>query len=271
MPTHKIKVFGIGLSKTGTTSLARALETLGYRTRDYLGVTRYIAGDLSSVNLKEIDANDAFTDTPIPSFYKQLDKHYPNSKFILTTRDMEGWLKSCKKQFTERMVANQNEATSLLHTDLYDCFAFDPEKYASGYTRHVNGVLDYFKDRPEDLLVVDICGGEQNWEILSIFLERPVPDIPFPVTNVSAIQWMNIQNIVQLAKQAGQKINNLYEKDFRHRQRWCIRWWQLQVGSKISDLLRTEDAALAEVTHACRCTIMHDGGEAVSTDRLRAC
>jgi len=218
MPAHKTKVFGIGLSKTGTTSLARALDILGYRTRDYLGVDRYIAGDLSSVNLEEIDTNDAFTDTPIPSFYKQLDKHYPNSKFILTTRDMDGWLKSCKKQFTERIVSRQNEATSQLHTDLYGCFAFDQEKYASGYTRHVNGVLDYFKDRPEDLLVVDICGGEQNWVKLSAFLERPVPDIPFPVTNVSAIQWMNIQNIVLLAKQAGQKINNIYEKDFHHRE-----------------------------------------------------
>ena len=70
MPAHTTKVFGIGLSKTGTTSLARALDIMGYRTRDYLGVTRYIAGDLSSVNLEEIDANDAFTDTPIPSFYQ---------------------------------------------------------------------------------------------------------------------------------------------------------------------------------------------------------
>ena len=76
---------------------------------------------------------------------------------------MDGWLKSCKKQFTERIVARQNEATARVHTDLYGCFAFDPDKYARGYTRYVNGVLDYFKDRPQDLLVVDICGGEQNW------------------------------------------------------------------------------------------------------------
>jgi len=217
MPTHTTKVFGIGLSKTGTTSLARALETLGYRTRDYLGVTRYIAGDLSSVNLEEIDANDAFTDTPIPSFYKELDKHYPNSKFILTTRDIDGWLRSCKKQFTERIVARQNEATARVHIDLYGCFAFEPDKYASGYTRYVDGVLDYFKDRPKDLLVVDICGGEQNWVELCTFLGRPVPDIAFPVTNVSAIQWMNIQNIVSLARQAGQQVNKLYRKNSRHR------------------------------------------------------
>ena len=216
MQARTTKIFGIGLSKTGTTSLARALDILGYKSRDYLGVTRYIAGDLSSINLQELDANDAFTDTPIPSFYKQLDARYPNSKFILTTRDMDDWLRSCKKQFTKRMVEKQNEATNQVHTDLYDCFEFDPEKYANGYNRFVNGVLDYFKNRPQDLLVIDICGG-QKWKELCAFLDKPVPDIPFPLTNVSAIQRMDIQNIVSIAKQAGQAINNIYEKDSRRR------------------------------------------------------
>lgn len=216
MQAHAVKIFGIGLSKTGTTSLARALEILGYKTRDYIGVTRYIAGDLSSIDPRELDANDAFTDTPIPSFYKQLDARYPNSKFILTTRDMEDWLKSCKKQFKESLAAKSNEATVQLHTDLYDCFVFDPEKYANGYRRFVNGVLDYFRDRPQDLLVMDLCGGE-NWEKLCAFLDKPVPDIPFPLTNVSAIQWMNIENIVSTAKQAGQEIIRIYGKDPRNR------------------------------------------------------
>lgn len=216
MNTHTTKVFGIGLSKTGTTSLARALEILGYKTRDYLGVSRYTTGDLSSLNLQELDENDAFTDTPIPSFYKQLDARYPNSKFILTTRDIDDWLKSCKKQFKESLAAKSNEATIQLHTDLYDCFVFDPEKYANGYNRFVNGVLNHFKDRPQDLLVIDICGGEK-WELLCNFLGKPVPDIPFPLTNVSAIQWMNIDNIVSIAKQAGQEVNRIYEKDSRTR------------------------------------------------------
>lgn len=217
MQAHTQKLFGIGLSKTGTTSLARALEILGYKTRDFIGVTKYTAGDLSSINLQEIDANDAFTDTPIPSFYKELDVKYPNSKFILTTRNMDDWLKSCQKQFTKRMVTRQSEATSQLHTDLYDCFEFDRERYVNGYKRFVNGVLDYFKDRPQDLLVIDICGGE-TWETLCAFLDQPVPDIAFPLTNVSAIQRMNIQNVVSMAKHAGQEINRIYEKDTRTRQ-----------------------------------------------------
>ena len=128
MNSSQSKVFGIGLSKTGTTSLARALEILGYNTRDYLGVTRYSPGDLTSIDLDEVNANDAFTDTPIPSFYRELDKMYPGSKFILTVRDMDGWLKSCKKQFTQKLADKQNEANINLFMDLYGCFVFDEEK-----------------------------------------------------------------------------------------------------------------------------------------------
>ena len=45
-----MKIFGIGLSKTGTTSLASALEQLGYRTRDYPGLQSYVPGDLASID-----------------------------------------------------------------------------------------------------------------------------------------------------------------------------------------------------------------------------
>ena len=86
MNSHQSKIFGIGLSKTGTTSLARALEILGYKTRDYLGVTSYSHGDLSSIDLEVIDSNDAFTDTPVPSFYRELDR-YPERIGVATNGD----------------------------------------------------------------------------------------------------------------------------------------------------------------------------------------
>ena len=70
MQPHTPKVFGLGLSKIGATSLAQALEILGYKIMDYPGVTRHIAEDLSSINLEEIAANNALTDNPIPDFYQ---------------------------------------------------------------------------------------------------------------------------------------------------------------------------------------------------------
>src|SRR5205807_261378 len=132
MATGKAKIFGIGLSKTGTTSLANALQILGYNTKDNMGVVKYAAGDLSSVDLDIVDAFDAVTDTPVPSFYRELDARYPGSKFILTVRDSDGWLKSCKKQFTQRFAEVQTDAHKRLFTDLYGTDVFDVQGFTVG-------------------------------------------------------------------------------------------------------------------------------------------
>lgn len=198
-----MKIFGIGLSKTGTTSLAHALEILGYKTRDYPGLVHYTPGDLASIDASLLEAYDALTDTPIPSFYRELDAKYPDAKFILTVRDAEGWLKSCKKQFTEKLAEKQNEAHNQLFMDLYGCTVFDEQKFLAGYEKFVGGVLQYFKNRPQDLLAINVVAGE-GWEKLCPFLGQSVPEIPFPKANVTQITWMNIDDIVAVARRAGQ-------------------------------------------------------------------
>jgi 3'(2'),5'-bisphosphate nucleotidase len=205
MNASKSKIFGIGLSKTGTTSLARALEILGYKTRDYLGVTRYSSGDLSSIDLDEIETNDAFTDTPVPSFYRELDAHYPGAKFILTVRDMDGWLNSCKKQFTQKLAEKLNNASNQLFIDLYGCAVFDEQNFRNGYAHFIRGVNEHFKDRPDDLLIMDVAAGD-GWEELCAFLKTPIPDIPFPRANVTRIRWININKIIVIAQKAGNEI-----------------------------------------------------------------
>jgi len=205
MKANSSKLFGIGLSKTGTTSLAHALEILGYRTKDYLGVSRYSRGDLSSIDLDVLDQYDALTDTPIPSFYRELDARYPHSKFILSVRDREGWLKSCRKQFTQRLAEKQNEAHKRLFLDLYGTDVYDEQKFMSGYETFVGGVIEYFKNRPRDLLVIDIAGGD-GWEKLCWFLDKPIPNTPFPKANVTQIRWINIADVVAIAREAGQEI-----------------------------------------------------------------
>src|SRR5438552_620942 len=205
MATNKAKIFGIGLSKTGTTSLANALQILGYKTKDNMGVVKYATGDLSSVDLHVVDANDALTDTPIPSFYRELDTKYPGSKFILTVRDSEGWLKSCKKQFTQRFAQVQTDAHKRLFIDLYGTDVFDDERFASGYARFADGVAEYFKDRPHDLLIIDVAAGE-GWEKLCPFLEQPIPD-----ANVTQVRWISVDDIVTVATLAGEELMRRYE------------------------------------------------------------
>ena len=200
-----MKIFGIGLSKTGTTSLASALEVLGFKTRDYPGLTTYAQGDLASIDPAVLEQNEALTDTPIPSFYRELDQRYPGAKFILTVREIDGWLLSCKKQFTAKLAEKQSDAHNRLFMDLYGTAVFDEALFRSGYQRFVAGVLDHFKDRSQHLLVLDVAAGE-GWGELCAFMGKPVPTIPFPKSNVTRIQWMDLQSLVSIAKEAGDEL-----------------------------------------------------------------
>lgn len=210
MASSTAKIFGIGLSKTGTTSLANALQILGYKTKDNMGVVKYAAGDLSSVDLDLVETFEAITDTPIPSFYRELDSTFAGSKFILTVRDSDGWLKSCKRQFTQRFAGSQTDAHKRLFTDLYGTDVFDEQRFLSGYERFVDGARDYFKDRPQDLLTINVAAGE-GWDKLCRFLGRPVPDIPFPKANVTQVRWMGIDDVIAVAMQAGLEVMQRYD------------------------------------------------------------
>lgn len=199
-----MKVFGIGLSKTGTTSLAKALEILGYSTKDCLGVNSYSSGDLSSIDQQVLDSYDALTDTPIPSFYRELYQKYPDAKFILTVRDMDGWLKSCRKQFTAKLAAKQTDAHNKLFEDLYGTAIFEEDSFRSGYERFAKLALEFFENKPDSLLVMDVIKGD-GWEALCPFLGKEVPVVPFPKANVTSIRWMNIESLVSVTHFSARK------------------------------------------------------------------
>jgi len=164
------KIFGIGLSKTGTTSLTRALQILGYTAihcpRE-LGMVRF---------------HDAATDTPIARHYKTLDQMYPGSKFILTVRDFDSWMESCSKFFRNRKQIPNNEFRDEVNQFLYGGREFDTARFTAAISNHLQGVEKYFKDRPKDLLVLNICGGN-GWNRLCKFLNKEVPNKPFPWAN----------------------------------------------------------------------------------------
>ncbi len=203
-----MKVFGIGLSKTGTSSLAHALKLLDYNIKDCPGVTTYAKGDIASIDQNILANHDALTDTPIPSLYQELDKKYPGSKFILTIREMNGWLKSCKKQFNQKSADKQSDAQNNLFLDLYGTTVFDEDKFKQSYLDFVERVKIYFKDRPNDLLIIDVIKGE-GWEKLCPFLDKPLPHIPFPKTNVSQIRWINIHQLAQKVRNATLQMQKL--------------------------------------------------------------
>jgi hypothetical protein len=56
------------------------------------------------------------------------------------------------------------------------------------YRQHQNDVLDYFKDRPDDLLVVHIENNDL-WTPICDFLSIDVPTSAFPHANKGGTSW----------------------------------------------------------------------------------
>ena len=177
------KVFGIGLSKTGTTSLFAAFHMLGYRAGTYRhmkrkGLSKWFKGDFSH---DYIDDFDAITDLPIGAFYPSLDNKYPGSKFILTTRKKADWLNSCKRFFAlqKRNLEKAGSFYNQTQLSTYGIASFDEAQFSHIYDCHEDNVRNYFRGRDNDLLVISITEGD-GWEKLCPFLEKPIPDCDFP-------------------------------------------------------------------------------------------
>lgn len=81
-------IFGIGLPKTGTSSLAAALSELGFRTIHWPNawhVRILWDGDWTIPQGMEADAYVNFGEW----YYPKLANLYPGSKFILTQRPLD--------------------------------------------------------------------------------------------------------------------------------------------------------------------------------------
>ena len=171
------KVICIGWHKTGTSTMGDALLVLGYNV---VGARLDLADSLMDNNIKEaIDIAreyEALQDVPWAALYKELDQAFPNSKFILTVREEQAWLNSAKKHF-------KNSYTDMRQW-LYGNGVLEGNEglYLKRYRAHYQGIKAYFKDRPEDLIVMDFEKGD-SWEKLCTFLNHPIPQKAFPHSN----------------------------------------------------------------------------------------
>jgi hypothetical protein len=172
-----IKVFCIGFHKTGTTSLNVALNTLGYRVTGPNGVNDPdIAKNVLRMADDLVKRYAAFQDNPWPIIYKELDARHPGSKFILTLRNADGWIKSQVRHFGRQ----ETEMRKWIYG--VGCPEGNEATYLEVYDRHNSEVLDYFKNRSQDLLVMDLANGD-GWEQLCPFLGKKIPRAGFPHVN----------------------------------------------------------------------------------------
>ena len=197
-----MKVICAGLGKTGTTSLAKALQVLGYNVYDFPEHFQFHRQEwLDSFetdrhpNFKEIyDGVDAVTDVPPAFWFEEISVTFPEAKVILTVRDSEdAWLKSWKEHlqlaplyvkilfFILPSLARMKHFFDTLHQAIYG--STNPEAtalYRVKYRQHNERVKAVIP--AENLLVFNV---KQGWKPLCEFLGCEVPSTPFPRANVA--------------------------------------------------------------------------------------
>lgn len=200
----KVKYFCIGRNKTGTTSLKRAFEDLYYpvgnqRKAEVLTGKYYFEGNFQPI-VDYCKTAQVFQDVPFsyPETYKHLDKAYPGSKFILTVRaNPEKWYSSITR-FHAKMFGKDGRIPTAddLQTAKYVWPGFmynvvrvhgttDEDPYnkdimIAHYERYNREVMEYFKDRPEDLLVINVAepGAYQKF-LIFLGVDSPFEDFPW--------------------------------------------------------------------------------------------
>lgn len=161
------KIFCIGLSGTGTRSFNYAMRLLGFKTCHY------------PQNLDEFERHQVLADIPVACRYRDLDVLFPGSKFILTTREKQSWLKNRSRKPADRKLPNLWERETRLRT--YGRLQFEHDHYVKLYDEYHDGVDQFFAGREQDLLKIEIVSGE-GWEQLCPFVGiSEIPARPFPL------------------------------------------------------------------------------------------
>lgn len=175
-----MKIFGVGLNKTGTTTLNRCGELLGYRCKSCdRGLLSEVRSGRPERALRVAKDFDLFEDWPWPLIFRELDERFPGSKFILTVRrDPETWLRSLSRHSLGTHPTGH--CRKLAYGWHYPMGR--EQEHIDFYERHNDDVRSYFADRPGDLL--EVCWGRgDGWDQLCGFLGRDIPDVPFPHAN----------------------------------------------------------------------------------------
>ena len=183
-PVRAAKIVGVGLPKTGTTSLGYCFRRFGFKHRSYdMDLAVQVMRNQLEPVLKEAEKYEAFEDWPWFLIYRELDQRFPGSKFVLTVRkDTDTYVRSLQGHHEREGIRRDDFVTPHWWEEVFGVVPskWDYEKSAQRYERHNREVEEYFAGRIDrDLLIVCWEDGD-GWAQLSRLLNKRQPDEPFP-------------------------------------------------------------------------------------------
>jgi len=166
------KVFCIGFNKTGTSSIGKSFETLGYRNTSFnrnLWRKHYARRDYKAI-VEYTAKFDSFSDLPWlkEDVIPVVDQAFPGSKFVYLTRDEESWKKS-------------------FYNWRYKVFGVYPDVDAgwAEFTAHAEFVREYFRDAPADRFIELDVRDPEGFSRLAEFLGKSTDRKSFPHHNAT--------------------------------------------------------------------------------------
>lgn len=170
------RVYCLGLSRTGTTTFSDFLAKYNLNVIHYPSQMQLMGGQ-----------GDGASDIPVVPVYKDLDKMFRGSKFVYLTR--ENWTDQVEEYFIRKSNRPNQSATQVaLRERVYGSAYWDRKSYDEAYKRHDEDVREYFKNRPEDLLIMSIVDGDSP-KLLTDFLQLEDRGYSFPQSNARNNTW----------------------------------------------------------------------------------
>jgi hypothetical protein len=195
------KVFGIGFPRTGTTSLHALFQMFGLSAK-HCDIVLCNALARGEWDIHSIAAFDAFSDSPIPLIWRDIYYLYPDSRFVMTIRPKDVWLRSilnlynfnCQKNHWSLQPENYDHREYL--TMLFGSPDFDPDIWLSSYVRHIKMVRAFFAlKNPDQYLELDVReeNNKNNAQSLAKFIGAVAhASVEMPVRNKHGVDGIGL-------------------------------------------------------------------------------
>ncbi|WP_119273249.1 sulfotransferase family protein [Taklimakanibacter deserti] len=196
-----LEVIGPGFGRTGTNSLKIALEQLGFGPCHHMFEVRDNPERLvdweALARGEKVDWDHVFrgyrsqVDWPGARYWRELVRHYPTAKVVLSVRDPDEWFDSVQATIVPFLAARGHHSSphvnaicemghEMVAAQVFNGRISERQHATQAFKNHI---ADVQSEIPADrLLTFDLRDG---WRPLCEFLRVEVPDIPFPKTNSS--------------------------------------------------------------------------------------
>lgn len=204
--TTGLQIIGAGMGRTGTSSLKRALEQLGFGPCHHMEEVFKHPAEVpvweraargAKVDWKTLlSPYRSACDFPSAFYYRELMETFPDAKVILSVRDASSWYDSVRETILPAMMrfpnpivlpwlpffgaATRSMKGTMFHLQIAKHFSDRArvEKVFEDWNAEVKRVV------PRERLLVH--QAKDGWGPLCAFLGVPVPETPYPRVNDTA-------------------------------------------------------------------------------------